>query len=86
MCADPLVANVAFEAFSCYEFDSNSTRTRRYLISDVSIECSTVNKRSEEYEQVLTLAWAAIIIYPIGGELSVSQRLLASPPHTMPSL
>ena len=34
----PLVTNVAFEAFSCYEFDNG---TSAYLVSDVSIACST---------------------------------------------
>ena len=54
----PSISNVAFEAFSCYEFEGGSS----YLIADVSIEC-----HSEEYRsQVRPLAWAAIAIYAFG--------------------
>lgn len=52
-----LVTNVAFEAFSCYDFDDGS----RYLIADVSIVCD-----SAEHEQVRSLAWMVISVYSFG--------------------
>ena len=54
----PLVTNVAFAGFPCYEFEDGST----FLKKDVSIACD-----SPYYEnQVAPLAVAAIVIYPIG--------------------
>ena len=35
----PLIANVAFEAFSCYKLNDGS----RFLIKDVSINCNSPN-------------------------------------------
>ena len=55
--AYPIVTNVAFEAFSCYEFESAGS----WLIADTSIECGT-----DEHSQARGLAWVAIIFYPIG--------------------
>ena len=55
--AYPIVTNVAFEAFSCFEFEGASS----WLIADVSIECGT-----DEHAQTQALAWIAIIIYPVG--------------------
>ena len=52
----PIVATKAFEAFACYEFTASS-----YLKADVAIECF-----SEAHTEVKTLAWLAILIYPIG--------------------
>ena len=54
----PLVTNVAFEAFPCHEFADGT----RWLKVDVSIECSSPLYTDE----VVPLAWAAIIVYPIG--------------------
>ena len=51
------MTNVAFEAFSCYEFEGASS----WLVADVNIECDT-----EEHRSALTLAWVAIVMYPIG--------------------
>ncbi len=55
--AYPIVTNVAFEAFSCFEFEGASS----WLIADVSIECGT-----DEHFQAQGLAWVAIALYPIG--------------------
>ena len=55
--AYPIVTNVAFEAFSCFEFEGDSS----WLIADVSIECGT-----DEHLQAKSLAWVAIALYPIG--------------------
>ena len=52
-----LVTTAAFEGFSCYEFDSG----RGWLIADVNIEC-----RTPEHDFATTLAWTAVIIYPVG--------------------
>lgn len=55
----PLIANVAFKAFSCYpEFDDGT----RYLIADVSIQCFT----DEYYADVWATAWAAVGLYAFG--------------------
>jgi hypothetical protein len=58
----PILTNVAFEAFSCYEFDSGNTSR---LIADVNIDC---NQRDEgsEYARVLGVAWAAIAVHQFG--------------------
>ena len=55
--AYPIVTNVAFEAFSCFEFEGSSS----WLIADVSIQCG-----SDEHLQAQALARVAIAIYPIG--------------------
>jgi len=57
----PKVTLVAFEGFPCYEFVVSSTETRHFLRADVGIDCD-----SDEWEQVALLAWAAIVLYPIG--------------------
>ena len=61
----PLVTNVAFEGFPCYTFDGG----RGWLIADVSIECGTA-----EHGSALSLAWIAVVIYPVG--LMVGNLLL----------
>jgi hypothetical protein len=53
----PLIANVAFEAFSCHE----SLDGHRYLMADVAIDCG-----SDYYKQVNRLAWLAVFIYVFG--------------------
>ena len=53
----PLVTNAAFAGFPCYEFESG----RGWLIADVEIECRTPGHAS-----ATTLAWIAVIAYPIG--------------------
>ena len=53
----PLVTTAAFEGFPCYEFESG----RGWLIADVSIECRTPDHASAQ-----TLAWTAVLIYPVG--------------------
>lgn len=56
----PLIANVAFEAFSCYpEFEDGT----RYLIVDVSIECDS---NADEYKRVTATAWSAVGVYAFG--------------------
>ena len=58
----PLVTNVAFEAFSCYEFDGadalTSNRTAQsFLVSDVAVACE-----SDEYRTITGVAWLAIFV------------------------
>jgi hypothetical protein len=53
----PIVTNVAFEAFSCYRFESG----RGWLVADVGIECGT-----QSHNNARALARLAIILYPIG--------------------
>jgi len=54
--AYPLVTNLAFDAFSCYEFTESE-----WLKADVAIRCHT-----SEHHDATALAWTAIIVYPIG--------------------
>jgi len=56
----PLIANVAFEAFSCYPAFEDG---RRYLIVDVSIECDW---SIYAYRQARARAWSAIGVYAFG--------------------
>ena len=44
------------DAFSCYEFISSE-----WLKADVAIQCGT-----HEHDDAQALAWAAIILYPVG--------------------
>ena len=53
----PMVTRVAFNGFPCFNFANG----RGWLMADVSIECYT-----PEYTKVSTLAWIAVIVYPIG--------------------
>ena len=53
----PLVTNVAFEGFPCYEFGDG----RGWLIADVNIQCGT-----PDHDAAKTLAVVAVVLYPIG--------------------
>jgi hypothetical protein len=56
----PLIANVAFEAFSCYPaFEDGS----RYLIVDVSVLCDS---NAGEYNRMYATAWSAVGVYAFG--------------------
>ena len=70
--AYPLVTNLAFDAFSCYEFTESE-----WLKADVAIRC-----HSSEHHDATTLAWAAIIIYPIG-LLLLNGALLCAARHAI---
>ena len=50
------VANVAFDAFSCYSFTKSE-----WLKADVAIRCGSADHRS-----IKLLAWAAVAIHPAG--------------------
>ena len=52
----PMVSSAAFQAFPCEEFDDGS-----FLRADFAIECGT-----PEHDQVVTLAWVGILLYPVG--------------------
>jgi len=56
------VSSAAFRAFSCERFDTG----REFLRADLSVECSTAEHFSEAHEAAKKLAWAAIMIYPVG--------------------
>ena len=67
----PIVTNVAFESFSCYEFDDGNFRR---LVADVSVDC---NERGDgsEYSKVYVTGWVAIILFPIGVPLGLAALL-----------
>jgi hypothetical protein len=69
----PLIANVAFEAFSCYRFHDQevSEQALSVLIADVSVSCDSDTYSSH----VVPLAWTAIFIYCFGF-LALSAMLL----------
>jgi hypothetical protein len=56
----PQIANVAFEAFSCYPAFEDGTR---YLIVDVSVECDS---DADEYKRITATAWSAVGVYAFG--------------------
>lgn len=64
----PIVTNTAFEAFSCYTFDENTNYTSAFLVSDVNIACSLPWGPTEQegHTTVTIVAFAAVVIYPIG--------------------
>ena len=68
----PIVTNVAFEVFSCYEFSEGA-----WLRADVSIECNT-----PAHSRARLLAWTAIVLYPIG-MLALNAGLLFTARHTI---
>eukprot|EP00966_Prymnesium_polylepis_P069238 1609029-Prymnesium_polylepis.4 len=60
--AYPIVTNVAFEAFSCYEFEhADGNATAGWLIADVSISCG-----SQTHLEAMRLAVLAVVLYPVG--------------------
>ena len=52
----PLVTNLAFDAFSCYQFEDT-----QWLKADVSIQCHTA-----KHDEAIALAVITIIVYPVG--------------------
>ena len=63
----PLVSSRAIQALDCEDFDEDRT----FLKADYSLDCS-----SPEYSQVLSLAWVAIALYPVGVPLLYLALLL----------
>lgn len=51
------MTNVAFRAFACYDFGDGE----RFLMADVAVACG-----SEAHAAIESIAWAAIILYPLG--------------------
>ena len=52
----PLVSSRTFQAFDCEEFDDGT----RFLRIDYSLDC-----KGAEYDRVVSLAFVAIILYPV---------------------
>eukprot|EP00964_Phaeocystis_antarctica_P092104 scaffold59184_cov68-Phaeocystis_antarctica.AAC.2 len=67
--AFPLVSSRAFQAFDCEEFDDGT----RFLRVDYSLDC-----HDAEYGRVVSLAWVAIALYPIGIPLLYLALLLSA--------
>ena len=55
------MTKIAFDAFSCYQFEEGDLTTSNYLKADVAIECYT-----EDHQSAKRLAWLAICLFPIG--------------------
>ena len=55
------------QAFSCYVFDNETPEARRrYLISDVKINCDIWDASDVSIAPIQAMAWVAITIYAIG--------------------
>eukprot|EP00964_Phaeocystis_antarctica_P011141 scaffold6125_cov69-Phaeocystis_antarctica.AAC.5 len=67
--AFPLVSSRAFQAFDCEEFDDST----RFLRVDYSLDCN-----DSEHGRVVSLAWVAIALYPIGIPLLYLALLLSA--------
>eukprot|EP00964_Phaeocystis_antarctica_P016978 scaffold9345_cov70-Phaeocystis_antarctica.AAC.3 len=67
--AFPMVSSRAFQAFDCEEFDNGS----RFLRVDYSLDCNDA-----EHGRVVSLAWVAIALYPIGIPLLYLALLLSA--------
>ena len=67
--AFPLVSSRAFQAFDCEEFDDGT----RFLRADYSLACYDA-----EHDRVVSLAWVAIALYPIGVPLFYLALLLSA--------
>jgi hypothetical protein len=52
----PMVSSTTFQAFSCEDFEDGS-----FLRADFAIDCNT-----PEYDEVVSLAWIGILLYPVG--------------------
>jgi len=65
----PLVSSRAFQAFDCEEFDDGT----HFLRADYSLACFDT-----EHGRVVSLAWVAIALYPIGVPLLYLALLLSA--------
>jgi hypothetical protein len=52
-----IVNSKAFEAFPCHDFGADG----RWLVADVRVRCDT-----PEHSRIVSWAWVAICLYPIG--------------------
>ena len=78
--AYPSIVNVAFDAFPCYTLCVDSATpcaSTRYLMTDPNVQCG-----GEEHVSILTVAWVAIVIYPVG-LLALNALLLVSARHAI---
>ena len=62
----PMVSSTAFRAFSCEVFDTGS-----YLRADYALECE-----STEHQSAKSLAWLAILLWPVGVSLLYAALML----------
>ena len=67
--AFPMVSSLAFQAFSCESFKDGT----RFLRADYSLNCDT-----DEYDAVMNLARAAIVLYPLAIPLVCLVLLLST--------
>ena len=66
----PLVSNVAFEAFPCYDVELGLGERGRWLIADVAIDCD-----APAHDSVQTIAWIAVLVFPVGITLGTGALL-----------
>ena len=71
--AFPMVATLAFRAFSCEEFEGGEA-AYLYLYADYSIDCND----DVQYGRVLKLAYLAIVLYPVAVPISYVLLLRAA--------
>ena len=73
----PVVASMAFGAFSCEALDDDSQI--RYLPPDYVLECGPVDNPTPAYKKLIEVAWVAIFIYPVGITIATSTLLYKVP-------
>lgn len=85
--AYPAVTNVAFDAFPCYRIcvggeleGGRECEAQEFLKADVSVKCWS----SADHTAIVWLAWAGIIIYPVGN-IAVYAALLLRARHAITS-
>jgi hypothetical protein len=70
----PLVTNVAFDAFPCYEFN-NGTHVISVLRADVTLLCAVDGEKTGAWREVQSVATVAIVLYTVG-QLVLTAALL----------
>ena len=62
----PIITTFAFEAFSCHVFEGAAS----FLAADVTVICSSsvpgYEYVSADHERIKSIAWLAVIVYPVG--------------------
>ena len=65
----PVISTIAFKAFACHNFPGSGS----WLIADVNIACGT-----DEHYEVMAIAVAAVVVYPVGAIILCTVLLLAA--------
>ena len=80
-CLVPNVSKTIFQSWSCiaYEFDGsdlNGISSQSYLINDLSVRCSEKGFKNPEHDQIKTIAYILMAIWPVGMVVLYAATLL----------